>query len=76
MTTDLLPADAPDEVGVGYIADLFRVSRAAVVARIKNGDLPAKAIPGSGRSFTYSVRPSDAALIWGHKLRKRAAADV
>ncbi|MCP2628106.1 hypothetical protein NLB33_35235 [Mycolicibacterium smegmatis] len=74
--TDLLPADAPEEVGVGYISGLFDVSRAAVVARIKNGDLPARVIPGSGRSFTYAIRPSDAALIWGHKLRKQRKATV
>lgn len=72
--TDVLPPDTPDEVGVSYIAEMFGISRAAVIARINGGDLPARKIPGGGDAYTYIVRPTDAALIWGHKLRKKLAA--
>lgn len=69
----LLPADTPDEVGVGYIAEIFGIATATVLHRIKTGALPAKPLPCGGGSITYIVRPADALLIWGHRLRRAQA---
>lgn len=64
--------DIPDEVGVSWIARAFGVTTNTVLHAVKVGKLPADAIPDlSGSVLTYRVRPADALLVWGHRLRTK-----
>lgn len=70
---DLLPVDAPEYASVAYIAKEFGITPNSVRRAITDGRLPAIPVVGpEGRRQTaaYAVRPVDAALIWGHKLRR------
>lgn len=76
LAAAVLPSDAPEEVGVGWIVEHFGVSPATVTHRIRTGALPARAIPGRGSSVFYAIRPEHAAAIWGHRLIRKTAAAV
>ncbi|MCB1257518.1 MAG: hypothetical protein KDB26_10455 [Microthrixaceae bacterium] len=71
----LIPDDAPELVGVGWIADLLGITPQTVTHAIRAGKLPALSIPGAATTIAYAVRPEDAVRIWGRRvLRRRAAA--
>lgn len=67
-----MPEDAPELVGVGWVADVFGIRTGTVIHAIKVGKLPYVAIPGSNGSIAaYAVRPKDAARLWGSRLLKK-----
>lgn len=69
----VLDADA-EMVSITAIAATFGVAAPTVLAAIRSGRLPAKrAKAATGRTVMWLVRPRDAALIWGHRLRRATA---
>lgn len=73
---ELIPADAPEWVGVGWGAEWLEITPPTILAAIRNGRIPALEIPGAkGVVAAYAIRPSDAVRLWGPTvLRRRAAA--
>lgn len=68
---DIPAADIPPLVGLSWIVDHFGVTGTSVQHAVKQGKLPAISVPNShGKVLAWKVRPADALLIWGHKLRK------
>lgn len=66
-----LLADAPPVANVGWVSDKFGVVHGTVVHAIKTGKLPATPVADAlGVVHTYNIRPLDALLIWGHRLRQ------
>lgn len=57
----------PDTVGVRWVAQVFGISRRAVLQAIRAGTLPATR-DGDGRCEQWSIKPSDAVLRWGYRL--------
>lgn len=67
----LLPEDCPEYAAVSWVAAVFGIRPSTVHNAIHKGRLPAIEVHGSTRAIvTYAIRPVDAALVWGHKLRK------
>lgn len=68
---DIPAADIPPLVGLSWVVEHFGVSGTSVQNAVKNGKLPSLAVYNSaGEVLVRKVRPADALLIWGHKLRK------
>lgn len=68
---EVLDADA-ERVSITAIAATFGIAAPTVLAAIRDGRLPAKrANSATGRTIMWLIRPRDAALIWGHRLRRR-----
>ncbi|MBN7481028.1 hypothetical protein [Mycobacteroides abscessus] len=69
--SDLLPADAPDVVSPDWISTTFGVPRTTVYRAIRDGRLPALPLRRETTGgITTGVRPVDALLVWGYKLRR------
>lgn len=70
----LIPDDAPDLVGVGWVVEWLGLTSPTIVAAIKDGRLPHLTIPGGkDRVAAYAVRPADCARVWGRKIIARRA---
>lgn len=71
---DALLDPSAEPVTVPVISDTFRISETSVLHAIRTGKLPATEIRGRGmrKPVAYMVRTRDAALIWGHRLRRPA----
>lgn len=70
----LIPDDAPELAGPGWIAELFGVTPQTVAHAIKSGKLPALAIPGAkGTVSSWAIRPEDAVRLWGGRVLKRTS---
>lgn len=73
----LIPLNAPDFAGPGWIGEWLRISPQTVAYAIKNGKLPALAIPGArGTVSSWAVRPADAARLWGRRTINRRARET
>ncbi|WP_134796650.1 hypothetical protein [Mycobacterium avium] len=72
----LLPEDAPELVGVSWVAELLELEHGTILYAIRKGKIPALAIPGArGTISAHVVRPRDAVRLWGPMvLRRRARA--
>jgi hypothetical protein len=68
---DMPAEEIPPLVGLSWVVEHFGVTGTSVQHAVKQGKLPAISVPDShGRVLAWKVRPADALLIWGHKLRK------
>lgn len=59
----------PDTVPLSWIAERFHVSKSAVHHAVDAGRLPAELIHEHAGKV-YVARPSDAMLIWGHRVAR------
>lgn len=66
----LLDPDLP-RVTATETARLFGVNVTTVVHAINVGKLPAERVGEARKAYAWLIRPRDAVLIWGHKLRAR-----
>jgi len=58
-------------ISIGEITRLFGVRHNTVLGAIHDGKLPAHRVTAAtGRTSMWLVRPRDALLIWGHRLRR------
>ena len=70
----LLPPDSPELASPEWVAQTFGLAaKATVIQAIRAGKLPALRVASPGGRANYAIRPHDAALIWGHRLRTNAA---
>ena len=70
----LIPDDAPELVGVGWVSEWLGLAPPTIVGAIKTGRLPFISIPGGkDKVAAYAVRPRDAARLWGRKVLTRRA---
>lgn len=68
---ELLPSDSPELATPEWVAQTFGLAaKATVIQAIRSGKLPALRVASPGRRGAYAIRPADAALIWGHRLRR------
>lgn len=73
----LIPDDAPDFAGPGWVGEWLGISPQTVAYAIRVGKLPALAIPGArGTVSSWAVRPADAARLWGHRALNRRAREA
>lgn len=73
----LIPEDAPELVGVGWVSEWLGLSSPTIVGAIKAGRLPYISIPGGkDKVAAYAVRPRDAARLWGRKVINRRAKET
>lgn len=70
-----LAPEAPELVTPGWVADTYGLSPATVYSAIKEGRLPALAVPGGKGSTTYLVRPAHAYDLWGWRYIRRGRED-
>lgn len=66
--TDLLPTDSPELASCEWISRAFHVPTVTVYRAVHDGRLPSYPRP-SVRGDAFGIRPADAALIWGYRLR-------
>lgn len=64
----LLPDDAPEVASVDEIAAIFGLARGTVFYAVKTGKVPTVPRAAVG-GVAYGIRPLDALLVWGHRLR-------
>lgn len=70
----LIPEDAPELVGVSWVAEVLDLDPGTIMYAIRRGRLPALAIPGArGTTTAHAVRPRDAARLWGRRVLNRRA---
>lgn len=55
----------PDRVSLSWVSRVFGVTERNVLHAVQVGKLPS-----TREGARVYVRPSDAALIWGHRLRR------
>lgn len=68
---ELFDTDA-DPLSISGVARLFGVKPNTVLGAIHDGKLPARSVKSdTGRTSMWLIRPRDAVLIWGHRLRAR-----
>lgn len=74
----LIPDDAPELVGVGWVSEWLGITPPSIVAAIKDGRLPHLSIPGGkDRVAAYAVRPSDCVRVWGRRvIARRSRSDA
>lgn len=73
----LIPEDAPELVGVGWVSEWLGLTPPTIVGAIKAGRLPYLSIPGGkDKVAAYAVRPVDAARLWGRKILNRRAKET
>lgn len=68
----LLDPDQP-RVTAPRIAEIFGLHPTTVIHAIRVGKLAADVVEARGGRATYGIRPRDAALIWGYRLRDQNA---
>jgi len=67
----LIRDTVPARVSTSWISKTFGITKRSVVSAISTGKLPADELRSLGGNVAaYSIRPSDAFLIWGHRLLK------
>ena len=67
---ELFDVDAPP-IGVSAVSRLFSIQSNTVLGAIHDGKLPAHRVQSAtGRTSMWLIRPRDALLIWGHRLRR------
>lgn len=64
--------EIPELVTVAWVARTFHLTSPSVLYAIKHGRLPAERVcDAEGKVVAYSIKPSDAFLLWSHRLVKQ-----
>lgn len=70
IDVDALLPGAPEWVSPQWVTDAFGLAdKNSVMHAIRTGKLPAER-QRHGRRLLWAIRPADALLIWGHRLRR------
>lgn len=66
--------ELPEYVTTSWITKTFGAAPTTILYAIQRGKLPAERLKDAdGKVVSYSVRPRDAFLLWGHRLMKADA---